>query len=86
MGVSVCICARDAAKLDAARSEIEKNAGKCLAVVADVSHAADVDSLARKVQEALGPVEILVNNAGIGIFGPTHEAAEENWDKVWTPI
>ena len=37
---------------------------------------------ARKTEEALGPVEILVNNAGIGYFGPTHEAAEENWDKV----
>ena len=82
MGASVCICARDAAKLEAARSEIEKAGCKCLAVAADVSRASDVDSLARKVRDALGPVEILVNNAGIGIFGPTHEAAEENWDKV----
>jgi NAD(P)-dependent dehydrogenase (short-subunit alcohol dehydrogenase family) len=82
LGANVCICARDAAKLEAAKEEIEKTGGKCLAVAADVSRAADVDSLARKVQEALGPVEILVNNAGIGYFGPTHEAAEENWDKV----
>jgi 3-oxoacyl-[acyl-carrier protein] reductase len=27
-------------------------------------------------------VEILVNNAGIGYFGPTHEATEANWDSV----
>ena len=35
-----------------------------------------------KIEQALGPIEILVNNAGIGYFGPTHEAAEENWDTV----
>ena len=82
MGASVCICARDAAKLEVAKGEIERAGGQCLAVAADVARGADVESLARKVQEALGPVEILVNNAGIGYFGPTHEASEENWDKV----
>jgi NADP-dependent 3-hydroxy acid dehydrogenase YdfG len=82
MGASVCICARDTSGLESAKGEIEKAGGKCLAVAADVSRAADVDSLARKAQQGLGPVEILVNNAGIGYFGPMHEAAEENWDRV----
>jgi 3-oxoacyl-[acyl-carrier protein] reductase len=82
MGANVCVCARDARKLESARAEIEKAGGKCLGVAADVSRAPDVSALARKVQDELGPVEILVNNAGIGYFGPTHEASEENWDKV----
>jgi 3-oxoacyl-[acyl-carrier protein] reductase len=36
----------------------------------------------KKTAEALGPIEILVNNAGIGYFGPIHEANEANWDSV----
>ena len=82
MGANVCICARDTAKLKPAKDEIEKAGGECVALAANVSRAADVDSLVRKVQEVLGPVEILVNNAGIGIFGPTHEATEQTWDNV----
>lgn len=82
MGASVCVCARDLGKLQSARKEIEKAGGKCIGVAADVARAADVESLARKVRDELGTVEILVNNAGIGYFGPTHEAVEENWDRV----
>jgi len=36
----------------------------------------------QKTEKTLGPVEILVNNAGIGYFGPTHEATEAKWDSV----
>lgn len=82
MGARVCICARDPGRLESARKEIEKAGGKCIGVAADVARAVDVEALARKVREELGTVEILVNNAGIGYFGPTHEAAEENWDRV----
>ena len=49
---------------------------------ADVSRSADISALVRKMEQAFGPVEILINNAGIGYFGPTHEASEENWDLV----
>ncbi len=30
----------------------------------------------------LGPITILVNNAGIGLFGPAHEKTEADWDRV----
>jgi len=50
--------------------------------VADVSQSADVASLVDKTQAALGPVSILVNNAGIGLFGPAHEKSEADWDRV----
>jgi NADP-dependent 3-hydroxy acid dehydrogenase YdfG len=33
-------------------------------------------------ERLLGPVEILVNNAGIGYFGPVQNADESNWDHV----
>lgn len=50
--------------------------------VADVTREADVNALVAATQAALGEISILVNNAGIGVFGPTHEKSEEDWDRV----
>src|SRR6266850_960514 len=35
-----------------------------------------------QVQTELGPIGLLVNNAGLGIFGPVHEKSEEEWDRL----
>src|SRR5207302_9967206 len=35
-----------------------------------------------KTETELGPITILVNNAGIGLFGPAHEKTEADWDRV----
>jgi 3-oxoacyl-[acyl-carrier protein] reductase len=49
---------------------------------ADVSRGSDVTALVSETQAALGPISILVNNAGIGLFGPAHEKTEADWDRV----
>jgi NADP-dependent 3-hydroxy acid dehydrogenase YdfG len=67
MGARVAICARDAKKLDDAAVHL-RNEG--------------VEVLAVETEKSLGAIEILVNNAGIGYFGPVHEADEKNWDAV----
>jgi len=41
-----------------------------------------VTALAEKTEAVLGPISILVNNAGIGLFGPIHEKTEADWDRV----
>ena len=82
MGAKLAICARDAAKLENAAEELRREGGTVLAVQADVSRAQDVAPLVQKSEQTLGPIEILVNNAGTGYFGPTHEATEANWDTV----
>ena len=38
--------------------------------------------LAKRVEKTLGPVNLLVNNAGMGLFGPVHEKTEEEWDRL----
>jgi NADP-dependent 3-hydroxy acid dehydrogenase YdfG len=48
----------------------------------DVRNGEQIVAFVQNTEKALGPVEILVNNAGIGYFGPTHEATETNWDSV----
>jgi NADP-dependent 3-hydroxy acid dehydrogenase YdfG len=50
--------------------------------VADVTRREEVEDLVTKTEAALGPVSILVNNAGVGVFGPAHEKSEEDWDRV----
>ena len=82
MGASVGICARDAERIENAAKELQSEGYEVFAASADVARAAEVESLVKKMEQALGPIEILVNNAGIGYFGPTHEANEANWDAV----
>ncbi len=49
---------------------------------ADVTRADEVGKLVSATEAKLGPVGILVNNAGIGLFGPAHEKSEEEWDRI----
>jgi len=62
--------------------QIRGHGRRALAVQADVSQAAEVVRLVRSVEEALGPVEILVNNAGITRPQPFQEITERDWDEV----
>jgi NAD(P)-dependent dehydrogenase (short-subunit alcohol dehydrogenase family) len=50
------------------------------AAVCDVADAGAVHELAGTVEEDAGPVDVLVNNAGVGIAGPFLEAGVEDWD------
>ena len=82
MGAKLSICARDPNKLEAAANELRQAAHAVFAAPVDVTCADQIASYVAATASQLGPVEILVNNAGIGYFGPTHEASEHNWDSV----
>ncbi len=41
-----------------------------------------MQSLVESVEAELGPIGILVNNAGMGSFGPVHEKTEQDWDAL----
>lgn len=82
MGAKLGICARDSARLDSVAGDLRRSGTQVCAVAADMTRPDDISSLAKKTEHELGPVEILVNNAGIGYFAPVHEASEKNWDDV----
>ncbi len=82
MGAKVGLCARDAKRLEGAAQELRAGGAQVAAILADVTRAGDISSLIEKTERSLGPIEILVNNAGIGYFAPVHEASEANWDAV----
>jgi NADP-dependent 3-hydroxy acid dehydrogenase YdfG len=82
MGAALSVCARDTAKLARAESELRSAGAKVLAAPADLTRPRDIASLVQKTEQSLGPIEILVNNAGIGHFGPAQDASEAHWDSV----
>jgi 3-oxoacyl-[acyl-carrier protein] reductase len=82
MGARLSLCARDATPLEKAAKEIKSQGASAIAVPADVTRSSDIAFLVKKTEQTLGPIEILVNNAGIGYFAPVQQAEEANWDAV----
>jgi len=82
LGAGVAVCGRDPKALAATEAELKNSGSSFFSQIADVSRSADVTALVHKTQAALGPISILVNNAGIGLFGPAHEKTEADWDRV----
>lgn len=62
--------------------EIKKNGSQALAVRADVGSALEVDDLFARVERELGPVQILVNNAGIALQAMLVDTSVEQWDSI----
>src|SRR5215467_13381602 len=82
LGASVAICGRDRAALEDSSKSLEDLGTHCFSQVTDVTQAEQVSEFVAKTESTLGPIHILVNNAGIGLFGPAHEKSEAEWDRV----
>ena len=59
-----------------------KIAGKTLARRMDVTRADEVEALVQGVVEEWGGLDVMVNNAGIGVAGTTPETSEEDWERL----
>ncbi len=82
LGADISICGRDEESLLRATRQLEGAGVRVHAQKADVSRNSDVTSLVQTTEKKLGAISILVNNAGIGLFGPVQEKNEEDWDRV----
>jgi len=79
-GAAVAILARSADQLAAVASAIEATGGRVLAVPADVTDAGAVAAAAEEIERRLGPVDLLVNNAGVAPpVGPLWEVDPQEW-------
>ncbi|MAE62525.1 MAG: 2-deoxy-D-gluconate 3-dehydrogenase [Planctomycetaceae bacterium] len=82
-GASVTVVSRTESECKQAADEIAQRTGQeTYAAAGDVSQARDVERIIDQSQQALGPIDILINNAGINARGPAHELAESDWDDV----
>jgi 3-oxoacyl-[acyl-carrier protein] reductase len=80
-GAKVALHGRDTKALSAVRADIERAGGRAIQVVADVTKFADIEAMRHQIEEELGPLDILVANAG-GSFtmpGPIEQTSEEGW-------
>lgn len=82
-GARVAICARTAEKLEAAAAELRETGAEILPIQADIGREDEVDSLVRAVNDAWGGTDLLVNNAGIGIFGTFLDLSIDDCDRVF---
>ncbi|MEY4580502.1 MAG: Glucose 1-dehydrogenase 1 [Pseudomonadota bacterium] len=64
-------------------AEIKKREGKAIAIGADVSKAADVARLFQETKQAFGPVQIVVNNAGVYQFQPLEAVTEAEFHRTF---
>ena len=82
-GAHVAICGRDATTVERAVAELTaETGGKVKGKVADVREHEQVGELFRFVDTELGGVDVLVNNAGVGIFRPVAELSMEDWKRT----
>ena len=64
-GADVTLAARSTADLDATRALVERRGGRVLTVPTDVADAHDRERLVASARAELGPIDVLVNNAGV---------------------
>jgi NAD(P)-dependent dehydrogenase (short-subunit alcohol dehydrogenase family) len=82
-GADVALAGRSVGACEEAAAAIAEATGRrARAFKVDVTVAADVDRLATEVESEMGPVNILVNNAGTNIRGPVEQLSEADWDTV----
>jgi len=80
-GCAVAIAARRVEKLKEVESSITSNGGKALSVATDVTKRDDVRALVKAAEDTLGPVDIMVNCAGVMYFTLMKNLHEDEWER-----
>ncbi len=77
-GANVVLAARSRDKLNRLAADLAPLPGRALAVKTDVTESLSVEALVRKTAEEFGSVDILINNAGVGLFAPIADGNVQN--------
>jgi NAD(P)-dependent dehydrogenase (short-subunit alcohol dehydrogenase family) len=81
-GAAVALMGRRTERLEAECTAIEARGGRAVAIALDVADAAAIGPALARAQEALGPLSILVNNAGVGGEGMALDISIEAFDQT----
>jgi 3-oxoacyl-[acyl-carrier protein] reductase len=81
-GAGVALAARQTGKLKALEDEITGKGGRAAAVAMDVTSTASIGKSLDAAEAALGPITVLINNAGIAVEKLAVEQTETDWDAV----
>lgn len=83
LGAKVVLSGRDGDRGGQVVRQIEQVGGTAFFVPADLRDRASAAALATQATELAGPVDILVNSAGVFPFGPTEKTTEDQFDQVY---
>ena len=81
-GAAVAVADANAAQAKLVADGIAAAGGRALAVAVDVANAASVERMAAEAEAALGPIDVLVNSAGITHRSPAADFPEAAWHRV----
>ncbi|MGY3448307.1 SDR family NAD(P)-dependent oxidoreductase [Bradyrhizobium sp. USDA 4353] len=81
-GAAVALAARQTGKLKALEEEVKAKGGRAVAVEMDVTSNASITKGMDAAEAALGPITVLINNAGIAVEKLAVEQSEADWDAV----
>jgi 3-hydroxybutyrate dehydrogenase len=81
-GFDVAVVARSRESVERVAGEISALGRRSQAALCDVTRASEVDAAVAGVRRTLGPIEILVNNAGIADSAPLAKLDEAQWDRT----
>ncbi|HWB50747.1 MAG TPA: SDR family oxidoreductase [Stellaceae bacterium] len=81
-GAKVALAARRTDRLETACADIRARGGACLPVALDVTRRDSIAAALDRVESELGPLSLLVNNAGVVVSKPFFEHTEADWDHV----
>ncbi|MCY4482591.1 MAG: glucose 1-dehydrogenase [Spirochaetaceae bacterium] len=82
-GATVVIAARNEKKSAEAAKEIEAAGGRAVAVTSDVSDRAQIERMIDTVTSDVGPIDVLVNNAGIGFHADALALEDSEWNRLF---
>jgi NAD(P)-dependent dehydrogenase (short-subunit alcohol dehydrogenase family) len=79
-GAGVAVVARSHDEIEAAATDINASGGRAIALPTDITNRAAVESMVAETERRLGPVDLLVNNAGsLSVIGPIWEVDPDKW-------
>ena len=90
-GAAIVLCARDPGELLRAQSELESMGARVGAIACDVTDQQEIERAVSEIAAQFGPVEVLVNNAGIIRVGPLELQTQEDFEEAmqvhfWGPF
>lgn len=81
-GAAVAVADKDEEGARAVAREIQDQGGRALALAVDLTRRNEVEQMVRTAEEKLGPLDVLVNNAGWDRMQPFLESEEDTWDRL----